>query len=157
MGLPLNRFSMITPQLFLGGQFNERGLRLMVDRGITAVVNMRSSRKLKVEDFGQIKMLHLPTVDQEAPSLEHLEKGVKFIAQEIQEGGKVYVHCHYGEGRGPSMVVAYLLSTGLVLEDALLTIQKVRSFIKITSPQLEQLKRFEQLYSSSGMTTQQIK
>jgi protein-tyrosine phosphatase len=93
-----------------------------------------------------MKVLHLPTPDQQPPKLSDLAKGAKFIAEEIQEGGKVYVHCAHGEGRGPSMVIAYLISTGMTYEDGYEQVRKVRRFIRPTSTQIQQLKEFEKLY-----------
>ncbi|MBA3551153.1 dual specificity protein phosphatase family protein, partial [Patescibacteria group bacterium] len=60
-------------------------------------------------------------------------------------GGKVYIHCRFGEGRGPTMAIAYLISTGLTLEHAIELVKKVRIFIRPTVVQIEQLKKFETL------------
>lgn len=146
VGLPTLRFSEITPQLYLGGQYTSRGFRVLKSRGITGIVSLRMRARMNLPDLGEIRFLHLPTPDWHAPSLADLQKGIKFITHEIENQGKVYVHCAYGEGRGPSMVAAYLVSTGLTLEEALSQIKKVRGFIRPTIAQLERLKEVEQLY-----------
>jgi len=92
-----------------------------------------------------VRLLHLPTPDQQAPSLEHLQAGVDFITQEIKNNGLVYVHCAHGEGRGPSMVIAYLISTGMTYDDALKQVIAVRGFVKPTPPQVIRLKEFEEV------------
>jgi hypothetical protein len=43
------------------------------------------------------------------------------------------------------MVIAYLISTGMVLKDALAEVKKVRSFAKPTPLQLKQLETFQSL------------
>ena len=146
-GAPTRRFSMITPHLFLGGQHSRhRGLHMLKRRGITAIVNMRIS-SINLAHIDWVKTLHLPTVDQHAPTMDQLKQGVEFIAEEIKRQGKVYIHCKQGEGRGPTMVIAYLISTGMTLEDALTAVRKVRTFIRPTLVQLERLREFTLLYA----------
>lgn len=86
---------------------------------------------------------HLPTLDDAAPSLEHLEQGVVFIHQAVSEGGKVYIHCSGGVGRGPTMAAAYFISQGHTLDEALALLRKSRPFINIMPVQMDQLRRFE--------------
>lgn len=142
-GTPASHRSMITPQLFVGGQFFERGMKRLRQWGITAVVNMRMHHPPAFKHHSWLKALHLPTIDNTAPSMEHLKKGIEFIQREIDAGGKVYVHCRAGEGRGPTMAVAYLISTGLTFEDAEAQVKKVRTFIRITPPQRKILQELE--------------
>jgi hypothetical protein len=140
-GVPTLSRSMITPQLFLGGQYYQNGLATLKKRGVTAIVNMRMSDRA-VPNLGQIRYLHLPTKDRHPPTLGQLARGVSFISEEINKGGKVYIHCAYGETRGPTMTIAYLISTGLTVFDALQQVQKVRRFAQPTTIQLEQLDRY---------------
>lgn len=145
IGVPTLKRSMISPQLFLGGQYSSRGFSLLKRRGITGIVSMRLHPRKGLPELGEVEFLHLPTKDMQAPTIGQLQEGVAFIARHIQNGGKVYVHCAAGEGRGPTMVAAYLISTGLTQEDALSQIRKVRSFIRPTRVQLERLKEWEQI------------
>ncbi|CAN5235058.1 hypothetical protein BH09PAT2_BH09PAT2_01050 [soil metagenome] len=144
-GLPFLSKSMITPQLYLGGQYYEQALHNINKIGLTAVVSMRERPIKKWKGFENIKTLHLPTKDLNAPSIESLQKGIEFITNEINAGGKVYVHCHYGEGRGPTMAIAYLMSTGLLLDDAIALVKTVRPFIRPTRPQIEVLRDLEKV------------
>jgi hypothetical protein len=142
-GVPLLRFSRVTPQLYVGPQFNAQGKRLLERDGVTGCVNMRIERDDAAYGLALARYLHLPTVDDTAISDEHLEKGISFIREVIQEGGKVYIHCGAGVGRAPTMAAAYLMSEGYSLDDALALIRKVRPFITITPPQMEQLRLLE--------------
>ncbi|MCA9913710.1 MAG: dual specificity protein phosphatase family protein [Anaerolineae bacterium] len=142
-GLPYERFSRITPQIYLGGQPQAARLKALAARGITAVVNMRSEYQYPQEtQWGAMKYLHLPTTDHTAPTLDHLFEGVTFIEEQVAKGGKVYIHCWEGLGRGPSMTAAYFISQGLSLDEALAKIRRVRRFIHLTPEQLDQLKIF---------------
>lgn len=142
-GVPLLQFSQVTPQLYVGPQFNAHGKRFLEMQGFTGCVNMRIEKDDAALGLALTRYLHLPTIDDDAPSIEHLNEGVDFIHEVIDGGGKVYIHCGAGVGRAPSMAAAYLMSTGCTLDEALAMIRKARPFIAITPPQMEQLKIFE--------------
>jgi protein-tyrosine phosphatase len=141
-GIPILKFSQVTPELFVGPQFRKNGLRHLHQHGIHAVVNMRIERDDRAFGLAPEKYCHLPTVDDQAPSIELLQQGIEFIDEVISSGGKVYIHCGAGVGRAPTMAAAYLISTGLSLETALEKIRRVRPFIYIMPPQMAQLVRF---------------
>jgi protein tyrosine phosphatase (PTP) superfamily phosphohydrolase (DUF442 family) len=141
-GAPIRALSQITPQIHLGGQHNRRGWRTLKARGVTAVVNMRIEYDDQANDVAPPRYLRLPTVDENPPSLEHLEQGVAFIAQEIEDGGTVYVHCASGVGRAATLVAAYLVRQGASPEQAWARIQAVRPFVRPEPNQIEQLTRF---------------
>ncbi|MEO8608705.1 MAG: dual specificity protein phosphatase [Chloroflexota bacterium] len=141
-GAPTRRFSQISPNLHVGGQHTRRGLLLLTNRGITAVVSMRREMDDREQGIAPPHYLYLPTVDNHAPTLEHLNEGVKFISTELQNGGSVYVHCWEGVGRAPTMVAAYLISTGLSPDQAWERIRNVRPFIRPVESQINQIERF---------------
>lgn len=148
-GVPLLEFSEVTPQIYVGPQYGRRGKRLLEAHNITAVVNMRIEYDDAAHGVALPAYCHLPTVDDAAPPVDLLQRGVDFIDQVIKEGGKVYIHCKGGIGRAPTMAAAYLISQGLTLDDALARIMKVRPFIYITPPQMQALKHYEA--SARGM------
>lgn len=150
IGVPTLRRSQITPQLFLGGQYSTRGFNILKQRGVTAIVSMRSHARKALPDLGEVRFLHLSTPDQEAPTLEKLKSGIDFITHEIKNGGIVYVHCAHGEGRGPSMVIAYLMSTGLTLKDGLAQVIAVRGFVKPSTVQIARLLELEKILASQA-------
>lgn len=141
---PLRRLSQVTPSLFVGGQFKRRGKRILEAWGIEAVVNLRDEFDDRAAALAPPHYLHLPTVDDQAPSMEALEAGVAFIRGQIDAGRKVYVHCASGVGRAPTLVAAYLVSTGLTVEEAWEKIRRVRPFIRPTPVQRRQVERFAQ-------------
>jgi protein-tyrosine phosphatase len=144
-GMPRLKHSEITDKLYLGGQYKLTSFETLKKVGITAIVNMRtkSVHTLPLENFNY---LHLPTPDHHAPSQKQLTEGVEFIESQVQTGGKVYIHCRFGEGRGPTMAIAYLVSTGLTLEEAFDSVRKVRPFIRPTLVQIEALNKFSDSY-----------
>lgn len=141
-GAPMRSVSQITPHLHVGGQYRRRGWRRLAARGITAVVNMRIEFDDSEAGIAPPPYLHLPTVDDEPPTLEQLRQGVAFIAEEVARGGGVYVHCGAGVGRAAAMAAAYLVSTGLTPDEAWARIREVRPFVRPKPVQIEQVERF---------------
>ena len=141
-GANIRRVSQITPHLHVGGQYRRRGWPRLQARGVTAVVNMRIEFDDNDAGIAPPRYLHLPVVDDHAPTLEQLQLGIDFITDEIARDGAVYVHCGSGIGRAATMAAAYLISTGLSQEEAWAQIRAVRLFIRPTAVQVEQIKRF---------------
>lgn len=144
-GAPTVKRSMITPHVFLGGQYSSVGLKRLQELGITAIVNMRTTPIPTFPFIITFKTLHLPTPDLHAPKIEALLEGIQFIKDEVAQDGKVYIHCRLGEGRGPTMTIAYLISTGLTFNDAHTLVKSIRIFIRLTRPQREVLEQLEKL------------
>jgi len=134
-GAPVWKLSEITPQLYVGGQHYRKGYRAMLDRGITAIVNMRQEHSDIDMGIGGERHLQLATIDNTPPGVVDLTRGVDFIRAEIAGGGKVYVHCAVGCGRAPTMAAAYLISTGMKPADALRQIKSTRPFVHLTRAQ----------------------
>lgn len=145
-GLPQAKRSLITPQLYVGGQYSKRSVDDLKRLGVTGIVNMRMHSVHKDIKNLHMKICNLPTRDLHAPTQENLQKGIAFIEKEIKNGGKVYIHCRQGEGRGPTMAIAYLISTGLTYNDAFALVKNVRTFIRPTKRQIEALHIFEKQY-----------
>jgi predicted protein tyrosine phosphatase len=141
-GTNMRRVSQITPHLYVGGQHRAHGMARMRRRGITAVVNMRDEFDDEATGLSFPHYLYLPTVDDAAPTLEHLKMGAEFIAGQIEDGGVVYVHCGSGIGRAATMAAAYFVDQGMSPGEAWDHIRQNRPFIKPTPPQIEQLERF---------------
>jgi protein tyrosine phosphatase (PTP) superfamily phosphohydrolase (DUF442 family) len=142
LGANLRMASQITPQVHVGGQYRKRGWPRLANRGITAVINMRIEYDDREAGIAPPRYLHLPTVDDDAPTLEHLNRGVTFIQEEIERGGAVFVHCKSGVGRAATMVAAYFCREGHTPEQAWARIRQVRPFVRPTPAQIEQLERF---------------
>ena len=143
-GLPQLERSQITPNLYVGGQYATYGLTKLKKLGVTGIVSMRQRPIQELPSIQFFNTLHLPTPDLHAPTLEQLKQGVSFIENEIEDGGKVYIHCHLGEGRGPTLAIAFLMSTGMLFDEALNSVKQVRPFIRPTKVQIERLHEFEE-------------
>lgn len=143
-GVPLLEHSEITPQLYVGPQYGARGKLALERAGITAGVNLRVEFDDAARGLALVDYCHLPTVDDDAPSPEHLERGVAFVREQIDAGRKVYIHCAGGVGRAPTLAAAYLISTGMTRDEAIDLIRRSRAFIDITPPQMAALAAYEE-------------
>ncbi|HET6255418.1 MAG TPA: dual specificity protein phosphatase [Puia sp.] len=152
VGIPTLKRSQITANLFLGGQYNLRGLRLLKAMGITAIINMRMHSLFAEANYHGLEYLHLPTPDNTAPALEDLIRGAEFARKVIDGGGKIYIHCRQGLGRGPTMAIAYLLRTGQTYADALATVRRVRTFVRPRPVQMARLKELEAYFDRERLT-----
>lgn len=142
-GIPLLRFSRITPQVFVGAQYGKRGKRYLERHGIVGDVNLRREFDDAAHGLALAEYCYLPTPDDEAISMEHLEEGIAFIKRVLADGGAVYIHCAGGIGRAPTMAAAYFIRQGMTLDEALALIRRTRPFIRIMPPQMARLREFE--------------
>lgn len=136
------RFSRVTPHIYLGPQYGRYGKRTLEQAGITASMSMRAEYDDATHDLNFEDYSYLPTVDNTAPTMAHLQEGVQFIQNVVDEGGTIYIHCGSGVGRAPTMVAAYLISTGKSVDEAIEQIQAARPFVRILPPQIERLEEF---------------
>ncbi len=147
-GSPIWRLSQLSPQLFLGGQhYYKQGYAAMRRRGITAIVNMRRQHSDVAKGIAGERHLQLATTDNTPPSVQDLTRGAIFIRDEIERGGKVYIHCAVGCGRAPTMAAAYLISAGHTPASALERIRQTRPFINPTAKQRRVLDDFAEAWA----------
>ncbi len=138
-GIPLIRYSKITPQIYIGSQHGRIGKCRLERLGINGIVNIR-------EEFDDIAYglvikyyCHLPVPEFGTPTMEQLERGTAFIKQIVDKKGKVYIHCSEGASRAPMMAVVYFINQGMPLSEAINLIKRSRPFIHILPVQMEQL------------------
>jgi dual specificity MAP kinase phosphatase len=141
-GVPLAYNSRVTPQIWVGPQFNQRGKEYLEAQGVNGSVNLRVEFDDAAHGLALAHYCYLPTVDDDCPSPAHFQKGVDFIRSVVQAGGQVYIHCKAGVGRAPTMAAAYFVAEGMTVEDAIALIKRTRPFITITPPQLEALHHY---------------
>ena len=79
---------------------------------IRGVINLCEEYRGPEQTYKRLGMRHLrlPTTDHFEPSVEDLERAVKFIAEHEALGKRVYVHCRAGHGRSAAVVFAWLLA-----------------------------------------------
>jgi hypothetical protein len=146
-------FSWITDSLAVGGSYRVKDIKRLAGMGVTAVIDAREEASDDAEALGKhgIALLRLPTRDRYALSMENLRKGAEWAQMHIADGGRVYVHCEHGVGRGPLMGAAVLIAGGYTAPQALRIIRAKRWQAAPNDRQLEQLLRFYDLMHGGGI------
>lgn len=136
-------FVQITPHLFVGPQLNARGWQYLHKKfGVQGVVNLRVEADDRERGVDAPHYLWLPTIDHTSPSVEQLEKAALFIAERINAGEGVYIHCAAGVGRAPLTAAAYLISQGYTVDQAQSLLKSRRPFINQSTNQRTRLQQF---------------
>jgi protein tyrosine phosphatase (PTP) superfamily phosphohydrolase (DUF442 family) len=139
-------YSDITPRLAVGGAFRTRDIKRLTQRGVTAVVDCR----LEAQDDQQalatagIQFLHLPTLDRHGFTYAQLREGVDWVLDRIADGGRAFMHCEHGVGRGPLLGCAVLVAQGYSAPEALRIVRAGRWQALPNDRQLAVLLEFEQ-------------
>ena len=135
-------YHQITKYIYIGTNqccqthFDERLLR----KKIRADISLEKSRL--DAPFGVEYYLWLPTRDGHAPTPRQLELGIAMLRFCVKHRIRVYVHCKNGHGRAPTLVAAYLMTTGMNTARAVAFIKKYRSVTHLNSVQMNALKRY---------------
>lgn len=85
----------------------------------------------------------LPVLDATAPTDNQLRCAMAWIDASLASG-PVYVHCALGHGRSATVIISYLLSTGIVLtiEDGERLLQSLRAGVRLNRAQRQRLATF---------------
>ena len=127
----------------VGPQLNRRGWLYLVKKfGVNSIVNLRVEADDRERGINPEHYLWLPTIDHTSPTVEQLQKAADFIAERIDAGEKVYIHCAAGVGRAPMTAAAYLISQGYDLDEAMTLIRGRRPFVNQSSNQRTRLTQF---------------
>jgi len=116
--------------------------KMLLSQGIKADISLESERL--DAPWGIRYFLWLPTVDHTAPTLEALALGVQMLHFLVAQNIKTYIHCKNGHGRSPTLLAAYLVSTGVPVDKAIKRIGRVRSEIHIEPVQKAILEQFKE-------------
>jgi len=128
-------FDRITPQLWLGGAPTyERDYQFLLDNNITAVLDMRAEREgdRAFYDHHGINYHRLQVLDATVPGDEYLSEGADWIAEQIDGGRTVLVHCAKGRGRSATVAAAYLMRhEALPYDECHALMKDVRPLVKL--------------------------
>jgi len=139
-------YSDVTPTLAVGGAFRKRQIKRLRQRGVTAVVDCRLEARDDPDALkaAGIEFLHVPTTDRYGFTFAQMLEGVQWVLEHTAKGGRAFLHCEHGVGRGPLMACAVLVAQGQTAPEALSTVRSRRWQALPNDRQLEALLKFEQ-------------
>lgn len=89
----------ILPFLYLGGVGDSLDKKLLNDLQITHVLNVRETPPHPLDKFSG-QFLHVPISDYgESDILSLLDKCFEFIDSAYNSGGRILIHCGFGQNR----------------------------------------------------------
>ncbi len=115
--------------------------REMLTKNVRADISLEEDRV--DAPMGVDYFLWLPTKDHEAPTADKLTLGIQTLDFLISRKIKVYIHCKNGHGRAPTLFVAYLVKTGMDIDEAIKYLKDKRPVIHINENQINALKSFK--------------
>ncbi|GAC1321569.1 MAG: hypothetical protein NVSMB2_18390 [Chloroflexota bacterium] len=138
-------YSDVTDNLAVGGAFRSGQIRHLQQRGVTAVVDCRSedSDDAAALEAAGISFLHVPTADRYGFTYAQMSGAVDWILEHLQMGGRAFMHCEHGVGRGPLMACAVLVGQGHSAPEALRIVRSGRWQALPNDRQLAALLTFE--------------
>jgi len=114
--------------------------------GVCAELNLMAEKKETPPDDLDA-YLWIPVVDKTAPTPDQLNLGTSFINEAVENGKTVYVHCHLGHGRSPTMVAAYFIRYKKMSPDeAIEAVRSRRSEVHLEDSQVEALKKYSKKF-----------
>jgi hypothetical protein len=136
--------------LAVGGAFRKRQIKQLRHRGVTAIVDCRSEAQDDAVALSQagINFLNLPTHDRYGFTYPQMEQGVNWVLDHLARGGKAFLHCEHGVGRGPLLTCAVLVAQGHTAPRALKIVRSARWQALPNDRQLEALAEFERRWSA---------
>jgi Dual specificity phosphatase, catalytic domain len=148
-------YSDVTPQLAVGGAFRKRQIKRLQQHGVTAVVDCRLEAQDDSEALSRagIEFLHVPTPDRYGFTYAQMRQGVDWVLAHIANGGRAFLHCEHGVGRGPLMTCVVLVAQGHTAPEALRIVRQARWQALPNDRQLAALLDFEQTWRQQHGST----
>lgn len=140
-----NDINEVADNLYVGNISTATNKELLLEKGITHVINILSQRfEPYPSDF---EYMHIHAYDVINWTLIYNFQATNlFIRDALKDGGKVYIHCMCGVSRSVSVLLAYLMTQSTKSLDVLL--QEVQAARPVANPNpgfIKQLIEFRKL------------
>jgi len=141
-----HRITALTDSVYIGGELTPERVAFLRQVGVRAMVSLQAEKLDSMS--GLDAHLWLPSLDGRPPSVSQLVLGARFVAGQVAGGKPVYIHCHAGVGRAPTMGAAYLVLIGATPSDALAQVQATRPWISMNHYQRQAVTDCSRLLAS---------
>ena len=132
LATPLN---LIVDRLYLGNLYAAIYSDILQEHGITHIVSVIEADVVAAPNSDSYIRHHIVIADNLAADIvPHLLNACAFIDGALLTGGTVLVHCHQGQSRSASLVVAWLMRHSKIdYNSALMIVKKARPCAKPNS------------------------
>jgi len=137
----------VAPWLYIGPALPADALADLSARGVTHVLDLRaedSDDPVAMERLG-LRWRRIPILDREPPEDAQLESIIDWLDSEADPSGEqaVYIHCHAGAGRTPTVAIALLMHQHLTLAESRRLVFAARPGVAPTEAQMAWLEALE--------------
>lgn len=151
------RVFFVTKRLAFGSSIRtERDIERLRELGITHLLNLRRTKR---QMFRQLPNLQLGFKDNKKPRpFRFYSSAVRFYRKAMNEGGaKLFVMCHHGLCRSPSLVYFLLRCSGLKKRKAKAVVQRARASARIVQAYEDSCDTFLQQVVASPLESQRLR
>jgi protein-tyrosine phosphatase len=142
------RIDRVAPWLYIGPALTPDGVAGLAAQGVTHVLDLReeASDDPDMMERTGLRWRRIPIPDRAAPSDDQIETIIDWLDQEADASTEqaVYVHCHAGMGRTPTVAIALLMQQQLTLGEAQRLVFAARPEVAPTQAQLDWLRALEE-------------
>jgi predicted protein tyrosine phosphatase len=142
-------FDWVNDQLAVGGSWPSGAIEHLARRErICAIVDLRvedCDDEALLQQHG-VALLHLPTQDGHAISMEMINEGVSWVRERLDRGNRVLIHCQAGVGRSALLALCIEVAGGAEPLEALERLKAARPVVAPSPAQLEAYRAWLEQY-----------
>lgn len=150
------RVDRVAPWLFIGPHLLIDQYADLRRRGVTHIVDLREEASDDADTLEEIgfRWRRIPIADRHAPTDDQLADLIAWLDADADPNvdQAVYVHCHAGLGRTPTIAIALLMQHDLKLSEAHRMVFAARPESAPTTRQLEWLRTVEESITRGRVT-----
>jgi protein-tyrosine phosphatase len=130
----------LVPGLLIGSAPDPRAVRVLADRGVTHVLDLRRDDEGPTGEWpAGVTVRHEPIPDGSRPTAQQLDEVVGWVRSALDRNQRVLVHCRAGVGRSATVGIAVLVRGGMPLSQAWNLVHELRPAIAPTDAQMSAL------------------
>jgi len=134
--------SLILPTLFLGSKKDSLRVERLKELQITHILSVMSGKRNLVSDF---KWLSVPMADTGNTCLDDvMNRSFDFVRESQKDKNKILIHCHLGQNRSATVVIAWLMTEFHVsMHHAYRFVKEKRHLIHPNNLYIQQLREYD--------------
>lgn len=134
-------YNKISDRIYLGNIAGAQNPELYKKHNVKYVINLANQTYPK---YNEAIYLDIPIQDVPQTNIkQYFIPAINFINSALKNNGNIYIHCRAGVSRSATILLAYLIHSGLSMKDALNYVNSKRDIINPNKGFWQQLMEFE--------------